>query len=383
MMKRVVLMGAILLLFLPGNVLADGCQFVDFSSANVEVLATAQRAALWQRNGVWEIHIMPVFERAKTKAAWVVPFPVMPTVKESSSDFFNQLELLTAPMFIEACVNDSFNSACGPTTPGSDGNGASGGRGHVEIWDQGTVGELDYVVISADHQVYMVDWLKRNNYRVSSLAEASLKKFEAEGTFFFAAKISEGTDPTKAVTPVRFVLPDLKAPMYPLVLTGLGVPEGASLELSLWLITPRDSHLVPTSHRYGTLDQSIENLDDYTQALRRFYRTHKPGTLAMLYSGRLSSSQRIYKKVCVDGFCAPFSQLGIDSPESWCPEVNEIVSNNDWLFRYQGRLGPTSLSDDLAFGPLPEGGAAISTSNTYLYNTCAEEEQEEGCGSSN
>jgi hypothetical protein len=369
-------------IFLPGHALADGCQFLDASSVSLEVRATAQRAVLWQRGGVWEVHITPIFERSKAKAAWVVPFPVLPTVKESSADFFNQLEILTAPMFIEACVPSGGCEAGG----GGDGSGGSAGRGQVDIWEQGTVGELDYVILTAQHQVYIVNWLKANNYHVTALAETSLKKFEAQGTFFFAAKISETADPAKPVTPVRFILPELREPKYPLVLTGLGVPEGASLELSIWVISPANSYYVPTSHRYGTLEQGITTSDEYTAALARFYRTHRPGTLVMLSSGNIANNPRVNRQACVNSKCIPFSMMGISAPQSWCAEIGEIVANKSVLFRYQGRLGPTSLSEDLVFGPLAVGSTPTWVDNTYLDNTCAPEEEEEGtgpCGSSN
>lgn len=379
-----ILIIAVIIVLQAGSVLADGCPFVDISSADLEVRATAQRAVVWQRHGTWEIHITPVFERYKSKAAWVVPFPVLPTVEESSADFFNQLEILTAPMFLEACIS---GGGCGdgggrPSSSGG-GTGGPGGRGAVEIWDQGTVGELDYVIISARHQVFIVDWLKNNGYYVTPAGQTSLKKFEAEGTFFFAAKVSETADPAKPITPVRFVLPDLKSPVYPLVLTGLGVPSGASLELSLWLIAPGGSYYVPTSHRYDTLAEGITTLDEYTTALRRFYLTHPPGTLAMLYSQTLAYNERINKRVCLMGTCVSFSQMGIEAPEKWCGEIDEIAANKDYLFRYQGRLGPVSLREDLAFGLLPADGTPVWTNNTYLFDTCAPAEAPGVCGTGN
>ncbi len=372
MIKRCIFIVALSVLLWPALTMADGCQFVDIQSADVQVRATAQRAVLWQRSGVWEIHIMPVFERHKAKAAWVVPFPVLPTIKESSADFFNELELLTAPMFIEACVRGGSGCDGAGSGSGSGGEDAnSTGTGTVEIWDQGTIGDLDYVVITAEQQVYMVDWLKTNGYHVTSLAEASLRKFETEGTFFFAAKISESADPTKPVAPVRFVLPDLQAPMYPLVLTGLGVPDGATLELTLWLIAPGRHYYIPTSHRYDTLPDGISTADEYTSALRRFYRTHRSGTLALLYSQDLGSNVRINKRVCSGRTCVSFADMGIEAPDTWCAEINDIATNHDTLYRYQGRLGPVNLSEDLTFGILPDDERWDITANVYFLNTCA------------
>lgn len=369
------------LLSIPGLASADGCPFMDIQSADLEVKATAQRAVLWQRHGTWEIHITPVFDRARAKTAWVVPFPVLPKVQTSTGDLFNQLELLTAPMFIEVCIPPSRGCDAGAPGGGSD-NGGGNGKGAVEIWDQGTVGELDYVLITAQNDVYMVNWLRRNGYHVTDLAEASLKKFEADGTFFFAARLSEDADPAKPVTPVRFVLPDLKTPVYPLVLTGLAVPEGASLELSIWVISPKESYFAPTSHGYGTLPQELKDLEAYESALRRFYLSHRPGTMVMLYNNILAEEERIDKRVCVYSSCVPFSAMGIAAPEKWCAEIDEIVSTTSRVARFQGRLGPVSLRTDLAFGQPPDATTWFRLSNAYLYNACAQEEKPGACGDS-
>lgn len=374
-MKKMFFAVLTVLLLLPVYVSADGYQFVDIESADLEVKATTQRAILWQRNGVWEIHITPVFERYRAKAAWVVPFPVQPDVQVGSADFFNQLEILTAPMFIEACIESSGCDGAGgpPNSPGT-------GRGQVEIWDQGTVGELDYVVITAAHQVYMINWLRNNGYYVTDLAEASLRKFETQGTFFFAAKLSDDVDPDKPVTPVRFVLPDLTAPVYPLVLTGLGVPDGASLELSVWVVSPNADYYVPTSHDYDILPRDLKNEAEYDRALRRFYLTHRAGTLVMLAQNVLADNERIHRQVCVNYACVPFSEMGITAPEEWCAEIEEIVAGRNRVARFQGRLGPVNLQADLSFAPLTDTSGRVWLENTYLHNTCDPNEEPGPCG---
>ncbi len=379
MVRKSVILVVIIVFCFPTRLFADGCPFVEeIIGADLQVKATMQRAVLWLRHGSWEIHIMPVFERYKAKAAWVVPFPVQPAVKESSADFFNQLELLTAPLFLEVCTRS--NSGCGDFGTGSPGGAdMQAGKGQVEVWDTGTVGELDYVIISAAEQVYIVEWLKNHNYHVTDLAEASLKKVEAEGTFFFAAKLSEDADPAKPITPVRFVLQDMKTPMYPLVLTGLGVPEGASLALSLWVISPRNNYFIPESHPHDILDQSVTDSDAYNRALTRFYLSHRSGTLALLYSQTLAESDRIRRQVCVNFSCMPFEWLETEAPAKWSTEIEEIVTNGDHLTRYEGRLVPLSLSKDLTFRALPEDGSMPILKNVFAKELCGEEEENSGC----
>ena len=91
----------------PSQASADGMVMPEVTGGSSEVIATEQRAVLWQRDGIWEIHIQPVFDRQAGGAAWVVPFPVMPQVLDGNGDLMDQLELLTAPIFVSYCCEPS------------------------------------------------------------------------------------------------------------------------------------------------------------------------------------------------------------------------------------------------------------------------------------
>ena len=54
-----------------GAAWADGMAFY-VTGGSSDVRATAQRALLWLRQGTWELHIQPVFEREAGAAAWVL-----------------------------------------------------------------------------------------------------------------------------------------------------------------------------------------------------------------------------------------------------------------------------------------------------------------------
>ncbi len=194
----------------PGDVRGDGMPFPKIGASNLEVRATAQRAVIWLRDGTWEVHIQPVFDREAGGAAWVVPWPVQPTIHESNADLFDHLELLTSPAFIEFCTpQDEGGGACGAADMGSNGGGETkSSEGSVIIWERGTVGQLDYVVLSAGDGDDLVGWLETNDYVVSAEAADAIVEFETEDQFFFVATLSQDADPALPHTPVRFVLPD-------------------------------------------------------------------------------------------------------------------------------------------------------------------------------
>ena len=336
--------------------LGDGMSF-KMVGADVEVRATEQRAIMWLRNGSWEIHIHPIFERGAGRSAWVVPFPVQPEIHQGSMDFFEQLELLTSPVFIRVCSDGSgggfgcffFGAA------GDSGRGTPSGSGYVKVWDRGTVGELDYVVISSLEGSSLVDWLETEGFEVSEQAQTALEDFETQEVFFFAARLSADVDPDKPLNPVRFVLPEMDPPAYPLKLTRLGVPDETSLELTLWVISP-DGNFVPDAHSYGRLEDYPENREEYDTALENHYSRYLPEeNLALLYRQQLEQDLMVYHQACSwDGDCMSFEALGIDAPDTWCQEIEEIRNSLAWVSRFQGKLTAYNMADDLSLSTISD-----------------------------
>lgn len=345
---------------------SDGMVYTEITSANLEVKATAQRAALWLRNGTWEMHIQPVFPRNAGKAAWVVPFPVMPTIELGSIDFFDELEILTAPIFLQICSTGS-SGGC-DSAPDSNTNS---GQSAVDIWQRGVIGDLDYVIISADEGSDIVNWLRNEGYEVTVRAELKLRTMEAEGQFFFAAKLVEDADPEKPLAPVRFVLPGMD-PQYPLRTTSLGVLESARLALTLWVIMPYSVPLyVPESHPYDVFKSRPATREEYNQAINVFYLTHTPDTFLLLHHISVPGSPRISKMVCPYygmGSCISFEELGIQAPENWCPEIEEMNQNGYKLSRYQARLSVSAMASDLMLAPL--NGSLPGAINVYEEEIC-------------
>ncbi len=381
---------AALLSVLPGDVHADGMSFPRVTASDLEVRATAQRAVVWQRDGVWEVHIQPVFDREQGGAAWVVPWPVQPTIHPSSADFFDHLELLTSPIFVQTCTEDDGGGGCGAKMADNGGSTKQSDQpeGSVVVWDQGTVGQLDYVVLSAGDGDDLVAWLQTNDYEVSTEASDAITEFETEDQFFFVATLSEEADPSRPHIPVRFVLPDLVDGYYPLRLTGLGVPAGHALDLTLWVIAPGSygtAH-VPDSHPFSVFgpSPSPRNGDEFDQGLDAFFANHGSDELALLYSQAISSNllddQRCNEESW-DYTCVSYSEVGIDAPQIWAPELQEVKTvSGGWIQRYQGRLDAGAMVEDLHFTKIME---FYSIKNAfYLTSTGAcpsEDDEYVGC----
>lgn len=335
----------------PRTAAADGMAFRTVG-ASAEVRATAQRAVMWLRGGTWEIHVQPVFGRETGSAAWVVPFPVQPEVHESSAGFFDQLELVTSPVFMTTCWESSSGMGCFPFAAdkgGGNGDSMQQGTIAVVVWEQGEVGDLDYVILSAIDGTSLVDWLGAEGYEIPSGADTLIADLDTEGVYFFAARLGADADPEKPLAPVRFVLPGMDPPSYPLRLTGLGATEEEPLELTIWIILPESRGFVPDSHPYGRLSNTPRDIEEFDAALDDFFAGGSPSSLVVLSSLNWELWDIINNhQFCAMGYsCASFERLGIDPPETWEDEMMEIESQMDLIYRYQGRLYGPGLASDL------------------------------------
>lgn len=372
---------AALLAASPGDARADGMSFPRVTASDLAVRATAQRAVVWQRNGVWEVHIQPVFDREQGGAAWVVPWPVQPTIHPGNADFFDQLELLTSPIFLQTCTEDSGGGGCGSV--GYDNGGSKQSvqpESSVKVWEHGTVGQLDYVVLSAGDGDDLVAWLQSNDYEVSTDAADAITEFETEDQFFFVATLSEDADPSLPHVPVRFVLPELVDGYYPLRLTGLGVPAGKALDLTLWVIAPGsyNSGYLPESHPFSLMNASPRNGSEFDQALDDFFGSHDSDELALLYSREIATDLLADGRCSEEwGYnCVSYSELGIVAPQIWAPELQEIENMSGWIQRYQGRLDAAAMVDDLHLSWTNDYIPQNSAFYTHSTGSCPSEDDE-------
>ena len=369
-MRSVILFIAALLLF-PAAALADGIAFTVVG-AEMDVRATEQRAVMWLRDGEWEIHIQPVFERDAGAAAWVVPFPVQPTVESSSADFFDQLELITSPVFLKVCSEDSDGLFCfGCMGDRGDTLGPEGdlsGRIHVVVWEQGQVGDLDYVILSADGGDNLVAWLDGAGYQLPPGTQDTIADYETEGVYFFVARLSEDADPEKPLAPVRFILPDMQEPTYPLRLTALGVPAGQKLDLTLWVVFPHEQAFLPESHPMRGLKDVPRDIEEFDEEFDEVIADNPSGVMVLLFGGMVRWSGVLGGQFCWDFPCVSFEELGMEIPD-WSEEIREIDQGEYWLYRFQTRLSAGSLAEDLTFEPA-ENGQNAWVSNIYIEYTC-------------
>ena len=334
-----------LLVAFPPQAAADGMTF-RAQGGSSDVRATAQRAVLWLREGTWELHIQPRFDREQGSAAWVVPFSVQPEVHEGNADFFDHLELATAPVFVDECYASSGSFGCASDMAAGAGDLQSG-QSSVQVWERGQVGSLDYVVLSADNGDELSAWLDQEGFDVPAEADELLADYQAEGAFFFVSRLSADADPEAPLAPVRFVLPELDEPSYPLRLTALGAPDGEVLDLTLWVIFPSSGpDYLPSSHPIVELDSYPMSPGEYRASLDQLFSC-SPNGIALLYAERFADSFTMSQMVC-SASCLSYADVGLSAPATWCPEFVEMDEAGVKLLRLEARLSANAMAADLA-----------------------------------
>ena len=363
----------------PAPAIADGgMTVVELEGVEIAVTATEQRALLWLRDGTWELFIEPRFQRGQGAAAWIVPFPVKPTVMAANPDFLEHLDLITSPIFLDICVEPMCWCGC-PGHADVAGAGASGtlkgGDSAVQVWERGTVGALEYLVLSTTDGDSLPDWLDAQGYALTTEMAAALLDFEAEDSYFFVARISEDADPASALAPVRFILDGLDAPLYPLRLTRTVVPEGETLRVTLWTAYSWDDrYWTPASHPWSKPDELLEEEAaegffgpaDYEETLEQYFEESENDGLACVYNQHMGNLP-----ILMGGEAYPLAdlphyygdelyldptELGVEVPDEWSDEVLEIIEDRLLLTRWEARLDSEALEKDLVFETKGETG---------------------------
>lgn len=362
----------VLVVTLPASTaFADGITFQQVGASS-SVRASEQRAILWLRDGQWEIHIQPRFERDAGNAAWIVPFPNRPAVSVGNAVLFDQLELITSPVFLSSCWEEH-EGGCG-TAVDSAGSAPAEGNASVHVWERGSVGELDYVILSTADGDDMTAWLDQEGFAVPDLAKPALADFETEGTFFFAARLSSDLDPDKPLAPVRFRFSPGVEITYPLRLTAAGVPEGSLFSLTLWVITPFDEFVVPASHPTAQYRpaHAPTNREAYDRGVSEITSRQGNAGFAQTYelAAEMGGWRRGERGVTALGR-ATFDEIGLEEP-IWVPELEQMVVANAAIARFDARLSGSAMAEDVRFQDQEFNGTLDNVHFTDL-GSCDEE----------
>ena len=188
------------------------------------------------------VTVQPRFEGSAQDFGMVIPTPSKPKLDNMPSDFFKALGTYTQAK--RRVIPDSkllprmmgFGGSRGLGAPeamaGNDGGGAPEDvkPPTVVVLEVGTVGNLDYKILSATRAADLYQWLKDNKYSYSG-DEATLNFYVQKKYFFTVMKIdtlqmkrSKDGSYTGDVTPTRFTFTSEKL-VYPTRITQVSVKD--------------------------------------------------------------------------------------------------------------------------------------------------------------
>jgi hypothetical protein len=198
------------------------------------------------------------YEGEPTDFAWLLPVagPVDPEtgIDTAPPGLFDDLELVTAPVFrqidtmggVAAC---SGPTCCGPAPTGQDWATSNGSASGVSVVGEAVVGPYAVEILVASEGDNLVNWLQGNGYAFPDAAAEPLQVYIDQGLQFVAVKLL----PTERQGPIDTLVVSCAAgtPTIPLLLTAIS--SAPSLEITAYVLG---------SERY--VPENYEDLDfDY------------------------------------------------------------------------------------------------------------------------
>ena len=199
------------------------------------------------------------YQGAPEAFAWIVPVPSVPELDVWNGQAFNSLDLATQPQwnFFNNCFLDEAAESAGPPQ-----NEADGG---VMVLDMQRVGPFDTVTLQSNDPRELVEWLRRNEYRIVPAMEPFIALYTAEEMKFLAMKLAPGED-TASIQPIKMTYTAAN-PAVPLRLTAVA----AQLEMGVKVWILGDRRFGPKNVPDITIDD-----DEVVMDFRRWENNYLP-----------------------------------------------------------------------------------------------------------
>jgi hypothetical protein len=191
-----------------------------------------------------------------TELGWIVPTPAVPDAPTlADNELFSTLDLATAP-FLWQCSSGS--DGCSDSLKGN--TLQRDAPDSTVVWSQGTLGNLDYAVLSATDGSDLLAWLGTHGYPVAASLEGVIDDYVARDFAFVALRVS-GTAlaaATDVLGPVSIRVPWTGTPVFPLGMTALG----QSSRLSLLLYVAAAEKMGPSNYPRVVVDGGALRADE-------------------------------------------------------------------------------------------------------------------------
>lgn len=256
--------------------------------------------------------------------SWVVPVPSVPELDVAEIESFDELSLLTAPVFIPPTMPD-----CAPIPEMAMSSAVMEDGGGVDVLASGAVGPYNYDVITSPDPQAMISWLRDNDYRVEPAMEPLIAVYNEEGMVFLAMKLQpdEGADDIQPVVMTY----DSTQPMIPLRLTA--VAANPNMTVLTWIFA--EEQAVPINYAHPVVYDA-----DIRGSFGSFDGTN--------YLSLLDQTVDLYEgRAFVTEYAMPTSDLRDQQPQDTLVQL--LTEKYKYVTRVIGRISPEEMTVDPMF----------------------------------
>lgn len=225
-----------------------------FFCSNTQVDQTAEQIIFAREGDKATTYIQIRYQGSVPDFGWIVPVREVPEKLElASAQLFNELNTMTAPVFIRPRLNSDSSGCDGPSigcamAEASSTKMRSPNDSSVDVISQGTFGKFNYVVLSADTSDDLYKWLSDNQYNVPEAARGIVQEYLDEKSKFVALKLQPDAT-VFDIQPVKITFPKWD-PCVPLRLTRIA----AQANMGVLVYVLGDSRAVPQKFASITVD---------------------------------------------------------------------------------------------------------------------------------
>lgn len=237
---------------------ACGGTFCDAGPQSMPVDQTAETILFVVDGDYVEAHVQVQFDAGDAERfSWIVPVAAPPEIRWGSWELVDAL--LDATVVTHGYTQQTECDIPPPAPPGG-GNPPSGfltmsdgGAGHPgdpTIESRGSLGSLDYVVLSGGSVDGVVTWLQDNDYAVDEQAIPILGEYLAEGSSFVAFKLDPSAD-AEEIYPVVIRYASME-PCVPLRLTRIAAID----DMPIRVFVLGGGRALPADYRHVELNRT-------------------------------------------------------------------------------------------------------------------------------
>ena len=238
---------------------ACGGFFCNNQGVPIEQNAERILFAVDEDAGTVETHVQIFYEGPADEFAWIVPVPADPVVSLTTDRLFAQLSSILAPRFI---LNVENEDGCETRVfPGGQdvalndvAVASSGGTGTatetVQVSQAGNVGPYEMVVVQAETESGLLDWLQDHNYNIPDSVGPALAPYVGKDAYFLALRLRKDVS-TGSLTPISFTYPGDRAAV-PIQLTSIAATDDMRVEAYVL----GDHRAVPKSYLHVEINEA-------------------------------------------------------------------------------------------------------------------------------